>query len=241
MSKRTHRTCIRMSAAEYQQLMKKSNSAGLSANAWLMEQLAQNRPILNRREDLQNLIRLPVTTYFRKPIAGSEIYERPGKEMSQLHAELNMIYSNIRQILRNPQAKALDLETAGKMGFLLEKAVEQTSHICAHHDLDWKGEWYPPSFAPCRPVWPLSGRGSVPARCAVWSRHRRRVAPIGFCEFAKPEQKNTIPRRTSCSKKQPSPSTRTIFPWNGYRSPADGKSGWYPYFPVRESVPPWIN
>ena len=58
MSKRTHRTCIRMSAAEYQQLMKKNNSAGLSANAWLMEQLAQNRPILNRREDLQNLIRL---------------------------------------------------------------------------------------------------------------------------------------------------------------------------------------
>lgn len=58
MSNQTHRTCIRMSAAEYQQLMKKSNSAGLSANAWLMEQLAQNRPILNRREDLQILIRL---------------------------------------------------------------------------------------------------------------------------------------------------------------------------------------
>ena len=58
MSNQTHRTCIRMSAAEYQQLMKKSKSAGLSANAWLMEQLAQNRPILNRRVELQNLVRL---------------------------------------------------------------------------------------------------------------------------------------------------------------------------------------
>ena len=35
MSNQTHRTCIRMSAAEYQQLMKKSKSAGMSANAWL--------------------------------------------------------------------------------------------------------------------------------------------------------------------------------------------------------------
>ena len=58
VSNQIHRTCIRMSAAEYQQLMKKSKSARLSANVWLMEQLAQNRPILNRREDLQNLIRL---------------------------------------------------------------------------------------------------------------------------------------------------------------------------------------
>ena len=58
MSNQTHRTCIRMSAVEYQRLMKKSKSAGLSANAWLMEQLAQNRPILNRRAELQNLVRL---------------------------------------------------------------------------------------------------------------------------------------------------------------------------------------
>ena len=91
-------------------------------------------------ESYRKLTRLPVTTYFRKLIAGSEIYERPGKEISQLHAELNMIYSNIRQIIRNSQAKALDQETAGKMGFLLEQAVQHTSHICAHHDLDWKGK-----------------------------------------------------------------------------------------------------
>lgn len=94
-----------------------------------------------RLKSYRKLTRLPVTTYFRKLIADSEIYERPGKEISQLHAESNMIYSNIRQILRSPQAKALDQETAGEIGFLLEKVVEYTSHICAHHNLDWKGKW----------------------------------------------------------------------------------------------------
>ena len=59
-----------------------------------------------RLESYRKLTRLSVTTYFRKLITGSEIYERPGKEISQLHAESNMICSNIRQILRSPQANA---------------------------------------------------------------------------------------------------------------------------------------
>ena len=63
-----------------------------------------------RLKSYRNLTRLPVTTYFRKLITSIEIYERPGKEISQLHAESNMIYSNIRQILRNLQAKALDYQ-----------------------------------------------------------------------------------------------------------------------------------
>ena len=29
----------------------------------------------------------------------------------------------------------------GKMSFLLEQVVEHTAHICAHHDLNWRGEW----------------------------------------------------------------------------------------------------
>ena len=48
MSKQTHRTCVRMSAKEYSRLMERSRAAGLSANAWLMEQLAGNRPIISR-------------------------------------------------------------------------------------------------------------------------------------------------------------------------------------------------
>ena len=35
MDKQIHRTCIRMSATEYEQLLKKSKAEGLSANAWL--------------------------------------------------------------------------------------------------------------------------------------------------------------------------------------------------------------
>lgn len=48
MNKQTHRICVRMSAKEYSRLMERSRAAGLSANAWLMEQLAGNRPIISR-------------------------------------------------------------------------------------------------------------------------------------------------------------------------------------------------
>ena len=48
MGKQTHRTCIRMSVEEYSRLMERSKAAGLPANAWLMEQLTDNRPIISR-------------------------------------------------------------------------------------------------------------------------------------------------------------------------------------------------
>ena len=48
MCKQTHRTCVRISAEEYSWLTERSKAAGLSANAWLMEQLADNRPIISR-------------------------------------------------------------------------------------------------------------------------------------------------------------------------------------------------
>lgn len=50
-SKQSHRTCVRMSAKDYDLLKKKSAAAGLSANAWLMAQLAANRPVLHREEE----------------------------------------------------------------------------------------------------------------------------------------------------------------------------------------------
>lgn len=43
-----HRTCVRMSVEEYSRLMERSKAAGLPANAWLMEQLTDNRPIISR-------------------------------------------------------------------------------------------------------------------------------------------------------------------------------------------------
>ena len=48
MGKQTHRTCVRMSVEEYSRLMERSKAAGLPANAWLMEQLTDNRPVISR-------------------------------------------------------------------------------------------------------------------------------------------------------------------------------------------------
>lgn len=57
MNRQTHRTCIRTSEKDYQRLKRRSGAAGLSANAWLMEELAQNRPILYRVEQTREAIR----------------------------------------------------------------------------------------------------------------------------------------------------------------------------------------
>lgn len=55
MSNQPHRTCVRMSAKEYMLLKKKSEANRLSANAWLIEQLASNRPVLFRKEETLEL------------------------------------------------------------------------------------------------------------------------------------------------------------------------------------------
>ena len=78
-----------------------------------------------RLERYRELTRLPVTTYFRKLIAESEIVERPSRIRFRLHEEVNKIDSNIRQILRNPRAKELDREAADRIRFLLEHILEQ--------------------------------------------------------------------------------------------------------------------
>ena len=57
MSRQTHRTCVRMSEKEYQRLKRRSGAARLSANAWLMEELARNCPILYRVEQTREVIR----------------------------------------------------------------------------------------------------------------------------------------------------------------------------------------
>ena len=81
---------------------------------------------------------LPVTTYFRKLIAESEIVERPSRIRFRLYEEVNKIDSNIRQILRNPRAKELDREATDRIRLLLEHILEQAYHINAHHDLSHK-------------------------------------------------------------------------------------------------------
>ena len=87
-----------------------------------------------RLERYRELTRLPVTTYFRKLIAESEIVERPSRIRFRLHEEVNKIDSNIRQILRNPRAKELDREAADRIRFLLEHILEQAYHDLSHKD-----------------------------------------------------------------------------------------------------------
>ena len=48
MSKQTHRTSVRMRVEEYSRLMERSKTAELPANAWLMEQPPDSRPIISR-------------------------------------------------------------------------------------------------------------------------------------------------------------------------------------------------
>ena len=91
-----------------------------------------------RLERYRELTRLPVTTYFRKLIAESEIVERPSRIRFRLHEEVNKIDSNIRQILRNPRAKELDREATDRIRLMLEHILEQAYHITAHHDLNHK-------------------------------------------------------------------------------------------------------
>ena len=57
MGNQNHRTCVRMSEQEYRTLKEKSEAAGKSANAWLMEQLASNRPTAYREEETRDVLR----------------------------------------------------------------------------------------------------------------------------------------------------------------------------------------
>lgn len=88
MNKQTHRTCIRMSAGEYQLLMERSKEAGLSANAWLMKQLTENRPIVYREDVLPDFLRL---------------VNRCGREINAIARTFNSGYGTtdgLQQVLR---------------------------------------------------------------------------------------------------------------------------------------------
>lgn len=46
-----------MSTEEYKCLKERSKATGLSANAWLMDQLGRNRPVLHREAETREIIR----------------------------------------------------------------------------------------------------------------------------------------------------------------------------------------
>ena len=69
-----------MSAGEYQLLMERSKEAGLSANAWLMRQLTENRPIVYREGVLPDFLRL---------------VNRCGREINAIARTFNSVYDII--------------------------------------------------------------------------------------------------------------------------------------------------
>lgn len=75
------------------------------------------------------LTHLPVTTYFRKMIASERIKESSPKVRRNLHAAVNMLYSNIWQITRCHRAEELDSGAVRKLDFLMDQICEQIYHI----------------------------------------------------------------------------------------------------------------
>ena len=78
-----------------------------------------------RLERYRKMTRHGVTLYFRKLICGDRLLAH-SKELSRvMHKGVNMIYSNVRQIVRCPQAKAMDEESVRKLLFLADKLCEE--------------------------------------------------------------------------------------------------------------------
>lgn len=83
MSKQSHRTCVRMGVKDYDLLKKKSEAAGLSANAWLMAQLETNRPILHREEETWDAI---------------HFMDEVGREINTIARDFNSGYGTAEQL-----------------------------------------------------------------------------------------------------------------------------------------------
>ena len=80
------------------------------------------------------LTHLPVTTYFRHLITGFRITANSIPLERKLYAESNKIYSNVRQIARNPRARALGDTQVKQMLFLEKKLSEQLYLIMCKQD-----------------------------------------------------------------------------------------------------------
>ena len=87
-----------------------------------------------RLQRFMALTHLPVTTYFRHLITGFRITANSIPLERKLYAESNKIYSNVRQIARNPKARALGDTQVKQMLSLEEKISEQLYLIMSKQD-----------------------------------------------------------------------------------------------------------
>lgn len=72
---------------------------------------------------------LPSTTYFRKLIAGEQICVRPDENVRGQHKANNMIYSNVRQILRAARQAGMTSETLGELWVLISALSREVSKL----------------------------------------------------------------------------------------------------------------
>lgn len=71
------------------------------------------------------------TAYFCRLIRGNEFKGRSPKLNHALHASVNMIYSNVRQITRHWYAKDMDAEAVAKLDFLMDRLCEEVYLLAA--------------------------------------------------------------------------------------------------------------
>ena len=84
-----------------------------------------------RLQQYMKLTRMNSTAYFCRLIQGDDFRGRSPKLNHALHASVNMIYSNVRQITRHRYAKDLDAETVAKLDFLMDKICEEIYLLAA--------------------------------------------------------------------------------------------------------------
>ncbi len=107
----------------------KSAAAGMSANARLMAQpdyrIHMTEGQYRQLRKYMALARLNSTTHFRHLIRGNTIRAHSRELKRSLHASLNKIHSNIRQIARHQRTGVLDAEAAARIVFPADKLCEE--------------------------------------------------------------------------------------------------------------------
>ena len=78
-----------------------------------------------RFQRYMGMTRLCSTAYFRRLIREDNFKGHSPKLNHALHASLNMVYSNMRQITRHQRAKKLDADAVAKLAFLMDKLCEE--------------------------------------------------------------------------------------------------------------------
>ena len=84
-----------------------------------------------RLQQYMKLTRMNSTAYFCRLIQGDDFRGRSPKLNHALHASVNMIYSNVKQITRHQRARGMDAEAASKLLFLTDKLCEEVYRLAA--------------------------------------------------------------------------------------------------------------